>query len=77
MGFIKNFKRDFAQAVNELLPESDEKPKKNKKEQLPEEPVLPEEPDIPRLSQLCLTEENLSRLTGIPKRFSPSRFGRA
>ena len=29
MGFIKNFKRDFAQAVNELLPESDEKPKKN------------------------------------------------
>ena len=47
MGFIKNFKRDFAQAVNELLPESDEKPKKNKKEQLPEEPVLPEEPGTP------------------------------
>ena len=28
MGFIKNFKRDFAQAVNELLPESDEKASK-------------------------------------------------
>ena len=31
MGFIKNFRRDFAQAVNELLPESDEKSGKKKK----------------------------------------------
>nr|MCR4838314.1 hypothetical protein [Eubacterium sp.] len=32
MGFIKNFRRDFAQAVNELLPESEEKAGKKKKE---------------------------------------------
>ena len=32
MGFIKNFKRDFAQAVNELLPEGEEKNSKKKKE---------------------------------------------
>ena len=32
MGFIKNFRRDFAQAVNELLPDGEEKAGKKKKE---------------------------------------------
>lgn len=31
MGLIKNFKRDFAQAVNELLPEEDQSAKKDKR----------------------------------------------
>ena len=31
MGLIKNFKRDFAQAVNELLPEEDQSEKKDKR----------------------------------------------
>ena len=33
MGFLKDFKRDFAQAVNELMPENDSKSKKKKGEQ--------------------------------------------
>ena len=38
MGFIKNFRRDFAQAVNELLPEGEEKNTRKKKDQRQEVP---------------------------------------
>ena len=43
MGFIKNFRRDFAQAVNELLPETDEKPAKKKKDLKKEQEVFSQE----------------------------------
>ncbi len=72
MGFLKDFKRDFAQAVNELMPESDTKSKKKKGEQsvsdwvesegLVEEAVPVEEiPEIPGssdpMSEAVLREE--------------------
>ncbi len=65
MGFFKDFKRDFAQAVNELMPESDSKSKKKKGEQsvsdwVEAEGVVEEEAPVTEIPEIPGTSDPMS-----------------